>query len=53
MPGSIEVLCQISYAVKQGFVRPCDALICIPQVTFTAMVSRSRTADLTVAEKHL
>ena len=28
MPGSIEVLCQTSFAVKQG-VRPCDALKCI------------------------
>ena len=25
----MEVLCQMSYAVKQGCVRPCDALKCI------------------------
>ena len=29
MPGSIEVLSQIPYTVKQGCVRPCDALKCI------------------------
>jgi hypothetical protein len=27
----IELLCQTQYAVKQGYVGPCDAVKCIPQ----------------------
>ena len=50
MPGSIEILCHIQYTVKQGCVRPHDALTCISQVIFTIMVSR--TADLAAVRKH-
>ena len=50
MPGSIEILCQINYAAKQGYVRLRDALPRISQVIiFNVLVSR--TADPTAAEK--
>ena len=41
MPESIEILCQIHYAAKQGYVRLRDALPRISQaIIFNVLVSR-------------